>query len=108
MSDSENYALNTNPAIYTEAEMQHVRDALETLRNDFNNYRTMMQERGWNAQRIINHIDHNVVTMQHLQVLCNTNPIFSDGYNHKQVSDMLCTLTDDNISKLKALRESQT
>lgn len=107
MSDS-NYALSAEPTIYTEAEMQQVKDALEALKTDFNDYRTMMQNRRWNAERIINYIDHNVITMQHLQILCNTNPIFLNGYTHKQVFDMLCTLTDDNISKIKALRESQT
>lgn len=107
MSDSENYALNAKPAIYTEAEMQQAKDDLETLKTDFNQYRTMMQNRRWNAERIINYIDHNVITMQHLQTLCDTNPIFADGYNHKQILYTLCTLTDDNISKIKALRESQ-
>ena len=108
MNDSENYALNAKPAIYTEAEMQHVRDTFKSLQTDFNNYRTMMQDRAWDAGRIITEITHNVETERQLQTLCTNNSVFSQDYNRAQVRDVLLILNDDNLTKLKLLIETQT
>lgn len=108
MSDSENYALNAKPLIYTEAEMEIMVTKLDTLQTDFNNYRTMMQDRAYDAERIIKEIRRNVETERQLQILCLDNPIFSQDYNRTQVQGVLLILNDDNLTKLKLLIETQT
>ena len=108
MSDSENYALNAKPPIYTETEMEIMFTKLNTLQTDFNNYRTMMQDRAWDAGRIITEIRHNVETERQLQILCTNNSVFSQDYNRARVRDVLLILNDDNINKLKLLIETQT
>lgn len=107
MSDSENYALNAKPPIYTEAEMEIMVTKLDTLQNDFNYYRTTMQDRKWDARRLITNITQNVETVRQLQILCRNNSVFSQDYNRARVGDLLLILNDDNIDKLKQLEETQ-
>lgn len=115
MNDTPNYAVVAEPAIYTEAEMQIIVDKLqdanerlETLRTDFNNYRAIGQERGWNLQRFLTELNHNSETALKLHNLCHNNSAFMAGYNNARVSDVLHLLTEDNIAKLKELKESQS
>ena len=110
-----NYAIEAEPAIYTEQEMKIVLDKLqdaneriETLRTDFNNYREMMHERGYNARNILFDIDRNVETARNLHLLCSNTETFMTGYNNARVSEVLQLLTEDNILKLKNLKESQS
>ena len=114
MNDTPNYAVVAEPAIYTEQEMTIVRrelerfqELLETLRTDFNNYKHMIQDRAWNAKRILIDLDHNVATACSLHVLCNSNAMFLDGYNNARVSEVLHLLSIDNVAKLKSLQSSQ-
>lgn len=108
------YALLSEPAIYTEAEMkimvdklQDANERLETLRTDFNNYRAMMQERAWKAQGIFLGIDRNVQAAEQLHFLIGNSATFMEGYNNARVAEVLFLLTEDNIAKLKELKESQ-
>ena len=107
--------MKAEPAIYTEQEMKIVLDKLqdanerlETLRTDFNNYREMMHERGYNARNILFDIDRNVETARNLHLLCSNTETFMTGYNNARVSEVLQLLTEDNILKLKNLKESQS
>ena len=109
------YALLSEPAIYTEAEMQIMVDKLqdanerlETLRTDFNNYRAIAQERGWNLQRILVEINRNSEIALKLHNLRVNNAAFMEGYNNARVAEVLHLLTEDNIAKLKELKESQS
>jgi hypothetical protein len=102
------YALTCEPSIYTEKEMQIMFTKLETLKTDFDYYRTTMQDRAWDAKRILTEIRHNVETERQLQILCTNNSVFSQDYNRARVRDVLLILNDDNINKLKLLEETQT
>lgn len=114
MNDTPNYAVIAEPAIYTEQEMkvvvdklQDANERLEKLRTDFNNYRSMMQDRAWEAQRIFLDIDRNVQAAEQLHFLIGNSATFMEGYNHVRVTEVLFLLTEDNIAKLKELKESQ-
>lgn len=114
MNDSTNYAVVAEPAIYTEQEMKIIRfeldqahETIKTLRGDFNNYRSMMQDRAWKAQGIFLGIDRNVQAAEQLHFLISNSATFMEGYNNARVSEVLSLLTQDNIAKLKELKESQ-
>jgi len=111
MNDSTNYAVNAEPAIYTQQEMTVVRmeisrlnDELDTVRSEFNVYRRKIEDRGWNAKRILDSLTMNVETMRLLHRLCDNNAVFSEGYNNARVSEVLSLLTEDNTTKLHDLQ----
>ena len=108
------YALTCDPPCYTEQEMNTIRfeldqahETIKTLRTDFNNYRAMMQDRAWKAQGIFLGIDRNVQAAEQLHFLVGNSATFMEGYNNARVAEVLFLLTEDNIAKLKELKESQ-
>jgi len=117
MNDSSNignYALNAEPAIFTQQEMTIARmeisrlnDELDTLRSEFNLYRRKIEDRGWNAKRILDDLTMNVETMRLLHRLCDNNAAFTEGYNNARVSEVLSLLTEDNTTKLHNLQFPQ-
>ena len=115
MNDTPNYAVVAEPAIYTEQEMKVVVDKLQdanerlvTLGTDFDNYRARAQERKWNLQRILVEINRNSEIALKLHNLRVNNAAFMEGYNNARVAEVLDLLTEDNIAKLKELKESQS
>lgn len=102
-----NYAIEADPALYTEQEVQKIREELETLRIDFNNYRALMQERKWNLQHILADTNRNLEIALKLHNLCVNSASFIEGYNNARVLEVLHLLTEDNLAKLKNLKESQ-
>ena len=110
-SNERPYALTCDPPCYTETEMKIVRmeitrlhDELDTVRTEFNDYRRKIEDRGWNAKRILDELTMNVETMRLLHRLCDNNAVFSEGYNNARVSEVLSLLTEDNTTKLHNLQ----
>ena len=112
MNDSTNYAVTAEPTIYTEAEMKVVRDELnisngiiESLRSKFFDYKYKIQDKGWKVQNIVLDLDRNVKVAEQLHLLCGNSATFMEGYNNERTSEVLFLLTQDNMLKLKELKE---
>ena len=114
MNDSTNYAVTAEPTIYTVAEMKVVRDELnisngiiESLRSQFFDYKYKIQDKGWKAQSIVLDLDRNIQAAEQLHLLCGNSETFMEGYNNARTSEVLFLLTQDNMLKLKELKELQ-
>jgi len=88
-------------------ELNKANEIIESLRSQFFDYKYKIQDKGWKVQTILLDIDRNVKVAEQLHFLCGNSATFMEGYNNARTSEVLFLLTQDNMLKLKELKELQ-